>query len=307
MNMAALFAGKGTPAQCRSAAVSDRPDGAMLLRRERRSRFEQLRDKTAQRPQHGGGSAHELWRGLALAGQLAAELVHQLQGILGGLVGQMQIHHGGGDLFMAQEFLDGVQMRAGFQEMGGKGMTQRMHGSSGEVELFAGDDDQPLEGGTGHGAGGGVHAPGQRLRGVVIAAARVGEEQERVAVESPVAAQFLLHGGGQRHDPVLVSLAVANEQLVFLAFDVVDGQPEAFAQAQPATVDELERSAVAAQADVGQQIMDLLAGEHGGKGVVIFGADLGEERPVGMPEEIDEEHAGGGAGLADGLGLSNAS
>ena len=45
----------------------------------------------------------------------------------GGLVGQVQIDHGGGDLFMAQEFLDGVQMRASFQEMGRKGMAQRMH------------------------------------------------------------------------------------------------------------------------------------------------------------------------------------
>ena len=163
----------------------------------------------------------EAW---ALAGQFAAELVHEPQRILGGLVGQMQIDHGGGDLFMAQELLDGVQMRAGFQQMGGKGMAQRMHRSGGNVELFAGHDDQPLQGGTGHGRGGRVHASGQRLRGVVVAAADVGEEQERVAVKGPVAAQFLLHGGGQRHDPVLVALALANEQLVFLAFDVVDGR-----------------------------------------------------------------------------------
>ena len=123
VDMATLFAGKGTPAQCRCAAASDRPDGAMLMRRERRSCCAQLRDKTAQRLQHGGRSAHELWRALnVLAGQAAAELVHQLQGILGALVGQMQIHHGGGDLFMTQELLDGVQVSAGFQEMGGKGM-----------------------------------------------------------------------------------------------------------------------------------------------------------------------------------------
>ena len=128
MNVVARFAGKGTPAQCRSAAVSDRPDGAMLLRRERRSRFEQLRDKTAQRPQHGGGSAHEFLESFGLlARQSAAELVHQAQGVLAGLMGQVQIDHGGGDLFMAQELLDGVQMRAGFQEMGGKGMAQGVH------------------------------------------------------------------------------------------------------------------------------------------------------------------------------------
>ena len=32
--------------------------------------------------------------------------------------------------------------------------------------------------------------------------------------------------------------------------------------------------------------MDLLAGEHLGKGVVILGLDLREHSPVGMPEEI---------------------
>src|ERR1017187_10343852 len=124
-----------------------------------------------------------------------------------------------------------------------------------------------------------------------------------MAVESPVAAQFLIQGGGQRHDPVLVALAVANKELVLAAFDVVDSQPETFAQTQPAAVDELERSTIAAQADVGEQVVDLLAGEHGGQRVVVLGADLGEERPVLMPEEFDEEHAGCGQSLADGLGL----
>ena len=302
LKVPALFTGKGTPAQCRSAAMSDRPDGAMLLRRERRSRFEELRNKTAQRLQHRGGSAHEFWRGLALAGQLAAEPVHQLQCIFGGLVGQMQIHHGGGDLFMAQEFLDGVQMRPGLQEMRGKRMTQRMHRGIREVELFAGHNNQPLEGGTRHRAGGGVHAPGQRRRGVVVPSACVGEDEQRVPVKAPVAAQFLPQGGGQGHDAVLVSFAVANEQFVFLAFDVVNGQPETFAQAQPATVDELEGSAVAPQTDVGQKIMDLLPGKHGWKRVMIFSLDLREQSPVAVSEEINKEQAGSGARLADGLG-----
>ena len=152
---------------------------------------------------------------------------------------------------MAQELLDRVQVRAGLQEMGGKRMPQRMDGGGREVELFAGHDDQPLEGGTRHGTGGGVHALSQRGRRVVIAPTGVGEEQERMPVEGPVAAQFLIQGGGQGYDAVLVSFAVADEQFVFLAFDVVDGEPETLAQTQPATVDELEGSAIAAQTDVG--------------------------------------------------------
>ena len=147
-----------------------------------------------------------------------------------------------------------------------------------------------------------MHAAGQRFGRVVISATRIGKDQERVPVERPVAAQFLTHRIGQWQDPVLVPLAVADEQFVFLTFDVVNGEPETFAEPQPATIDKLERSAIAAQADVGQEVMDLLAGENLGQGVVIFGADLREDRPVGMPEEIDEEHAGGGAGLANGLG-----
>ena len=58
MNVVAFFTGKSSPAQCRSAATGNRPDGAMLLRRKRRSPLEELRDKTAQRPQHSGRSAH---------------------------------------------------------------------------------------------------------------------------------------------------------------------------------------------------------------------------------------------------------
>src|SRR5258708_3604686 len=48
--------------------------------------------------------------------------------------------------------------------------------------------------------------------------------------------------------------------------------------------------------------MDLLAREHGGKAVVIFGADLREQSPVGMLEEIYKKHPGCGQGLTDGLG-----
>ena len=43
----------------------------------------------------------------------------------------------------------------------------------------------------------------------------------------------------------------------------------------------LSGSAIAPQANGAEQIMHLLTREDGGKGVVIFGADLGEDRPPG--------------------------
>ena len=64
--------------------------------------------------------AEKLW----LAWQSLAELVHETQGVLGGLVGQMQINHRGGDLLMTEQLLDGVQMRAGLEQVRGKTVTQ---------------------------------------------------------------------------------------------------------------------------------------------------------------------------------------
>jgi hypothetical protein len=108
-------------------------------------------------------------------------------------------------------------------------LTKRMDGSRQKIEFFAGDNDQPLKGRTGHGTGSRIHALGQRLRRTVVAATGIGEEQQWVTMESPVAAQLLPHGSGQRDNTVLVAFAVADEQFVFGAFDIVNGEPETLA------------------------------------------------------------------------------
>lgn len=61
-----------------------------------------------------------------------------------------------------------------------------------------------------------------------------------------------------------MSLAGADEEFVLLALDVVDGQSQTFTETQAADVDEFDRSAIAAQADVPEEIMNLLAGENCG-------------------------------------------
>jgi hypothetical protein len=51
-----------------------------------------------------------------------------------------------------------------------------------------------------------------------------------------------------------------------------------------------------------QKIVDLLASEDGWEGIVVFGAHLGEDRPVILAEQIDKEHARRGAGLPNRFG-----
>ena len=83
----------------------------------------------------------------------------------------------------------------------------------------------------------------------------------------------------------------------------MDRQAEAFRKAQSAAVNEFERNTVAAQADVEQELANLLARQHGGQFVVILGLDLREDLPILVPEHLDEEDLGRGGGLPDRLGL----
>ena len=83
-----------------------------------------------------------------------------------------------------------------------------------------------------------------------------------------------------------MAFAIANDELALLAEDIVNGQREAFAQAQSAAVDELDRRAITPQANRAQEIMHLLTREDGGKEVVILCADLGEDAPQGALEQL---------------------
>jgi hypothetical protein len=43
---------------------------------------------------------------------------------------------------------------------------------------------------------------------------------------------------------------------------------------------------------VGEQVVNLLAGEDRRERVMILGADLGKDRPVAVSEQIDKAHFG---------------
>lgn len=57
---------------------------------------------------------------------------------------QMQIDHRALNLLVSEELLDGVEMSAGFQEMGCKAVAQSMDRGGREIEFFANHEDQAL-------------------------------------------------------------------------------------------------------------------------------------------------------------------
>jgi hypothetical protein len=122
VDLAAIRAGQSPPAHRRSSAVGDGPEGATLIGRERWLGGQELRQESTQRPQNGVVEGHE-----RSVRQVAAEFVHQAQSFAGGLMGEVQIHHGGGDVLMAEQLLDRVQMGPGFQQVRREAMTKRMN------------------------------------------------------------------------------------------------------------------------------------------------------------------------------------
>src|SRR5690606_443730 len=97
---------------------------------------------------------------------------------------QMEVDLGGVDVRMAQQRLDGVQAGAGLDEMSGKALAQGVHGGVGQVEFLACVQQEALQAADGHRLGGAVHAGSQDGQ-VIVAAADVGEEQQRVSMKGP--------------------------------------------------------------------------------------------------------------------------
>ena len=178
------------------------------------------------------GSHTKRWRERAgceprcLAWETGVESFHESESVLTGLMGQMKVDHGGVDLLVAQKGLDGVETGATFEHVRGKAVPKGVCAAEREAEFFASENQEALDRSDGHGIEGGVHALAERLT-VGLAAACVGKKQERVAMESPVASQLFHHGGWNGNHAVFESLAGANEELVFVAEDVVDGEAEA--------------------------------------------------------------------------------
>ena len=103
-----------------------------------------------------------------------------------------------------------------------------MDGSFRQIELLAGDHDEPLQGRARHGRSGLLHALGYNLE-IGVATANVGKDEKRMPVKLPVGLKFMPQTGRQRHDAILVAFAVADDQFVLRSLDVVDGQCQAFA------------------------------------------------------------------------------
>ena len=239
---------------------------------------------------------------LTLTRQALTKRLDQLSGVLPGLMGEVQINHGGIDLFVTEEVLNGVKACPTFDHVGGKTMAQAMRCCFGNIKLGAGQNNKPLKGPVRHRGGCRMHT-GAKFGSLLDPATRVGENEKRIAMVSVVFAQVLEHIRGNGNHAVLESLALSDEEFSFLALDVMDGEREAFGQPKPAAVEEFYGNAVATQTDFAEQLTDLLTGEHDGQCLGILGSDLREHLPRFALKEVVEEGFQASHGLAHRIGF----
>lgn len=233
----------------------------------------------------------------------------------------MGVNLGGFDVAVAEQVLDGPDVGAGFEQMGGKGMAEGVAGSGfGQAGLDDGLVDRPLEQGLVHVvaallAGVGVFpAAGLRehplprpiLTGVdVFAVQGFGQFHQAPAVGEvllmeladggQVIGQVGLEAGRQHGDAILGPLALADQNLVALEVDVLDPQVETLLEAHAGAVKDAGRQGLVAL-ELGQNPTDLVPTENQRQPAGLLGPnDIAQT--INRPVEhlaVEEEQSGQG-------------
>jgi len=253
--------------------------------------------------------------------------------IQGGLDGEgagvhdVGVDHGGAHVFVAQEFLDGADAVAGFEEVGGEGVAEDVgrdafghvctpgrlpHGFL-EAAFIGVMAPHSARSGIDREAGGGKDVlPAPFAGGVgVFAGQGVGQENVAATFCQIVLVHFFDHQQmcterldqllGEDGDAICGSLAIADNDLVLGEVDIFNAQTHAFHETQSTAVEELGHEQVDAR-HLAEHGVNFISGQDGGQALGLFG--LGGAKGVGngLVEDFVVEEEKGAAGLVLGGG-----
>lgn len=175
---------------------------------------------------------------------------------------QVRIDGGCLDVGMPQILLHLGDRDAGFEQVSSEAVPQGVAGCLlGDTGFFHRRIKCVTQALLAHRIGGLSHAAAHvgRFPG---AAANLGENPSRIAMESPVILEFPVNRGAQDRVVVLSALAFAHKELVGRAEDIIDGQMDALFDAESAGIQKQKRRAVATQWHPGEDALDLLLIEN---------------------------------------------
>lgn len=271
-----------------------------------------------------------------MEGGIDSEAVQGAGGARVGTFHDVQINHGGGDIGMAEEVLDGADVGFGFEEVGGEGMAQGVGGDAlGDSGLAHGVADLARHGvvveviaGEFSGArvraeGGGGEEPvptplatgvgpfAEQGLGHVAVSGTGGETLEMVFPEAcEVSGEPRFEGIWQGDDTVFAALAIVDGDGALAEIEVLDAQAHGYHEAEAAAVhdlgDEFPRIFQA-----GEHGAAFLAGHDDGRAALATGRGDGIEGEFPDAEHGlgEEDHGveclflGGGRRCAGGRGI----
>jgi hypothetical protein len=209
-------------------------------------------------------------------------------------LGKVEIDHGGFELGMAHVSLDDPQVDSGFEKMSGIGVAEGMNGDS----LFSdscsdlGPTEGPLDTTFGH-----------RRRSVlcsITVSAKGGEEEARVAVGHPIAAEQTEGGLRERDVAVLGTLSTVDMDHHAGGIDIGDFEVETFMKSQAAGIDGGKIGVILEGFDLSKNASDFFAAENSRKASFGLGSEDSKDVPVSLEDVFVEE---ANAAIADAHGI----
>jgi hypothetical protein len=184
---------------------------------------------------------------------------------------------------MAHVSLDDPQVDSGFEKMSGIGVAEGVNGDTLFVDSSSdlGPTEDPLDTAFGHG------------RGSVLCSSAVSaksrEEKARVAVDSPIAAEQIEGGWGERDIAILSTLSTVNVDHHTAGVDIRDFEMETFVEPQAAGVDGGEIGIIVEGFHLGQNGSDFIDAENSREASFGLGSEDSEDVPVSLEDMLIEE------------------
>ena len=184
---------------------------------------------------------------------------------------------------MAHVFLDDAEVDAGLEEVGGVGVAQGMNGDAffADTGIPLGAAEGALDTAFGHG--------GLSFLCSLPVAAQGWEEELRMAVGEPIAAEQEEGGLGERDVAIFGALAPVDMDHHASGVDIGDFQVETFVKSQAAGVYGGEIGIVLKGFDSGQNASDFFHAEDGRKASFGLRSEDSEDVPVALEDMLVEE------------------
>jgi len=207
----------------------------------------------------------------------------------------VEIDHGGFELGMAHVSLDDPQVDSGFEKMSGIGVAEGVNGDSFFSDFCSnlGPAESALDTALGHGRR-------SVLRSITVSA-KGGEEEARMTVGHPIAAEQVEGGLRERHVAIFGALPTVDMDHHAAAIDIGDFEVETFVESQAAGIDGGKIGVILECFDLGKNGSDFFNAKNGRESSLILGSEDSENVPVSL-EDVFIEEADSAIADAHGIG-----